>query len=92
MGIGIVGKGAEDFRDCGAIQAASVLDARQYVDIGIFARTHFGAENMGFSTTVWEWYGQDEYKRVLAVGEAQLRPFLEELMVDCGRAVRGVKS
>lgn len=25
---------------------------------------------MGFSTTVWEWYGQDEYKRVLAVGEA----------------------
>ncbi|SCZ55285.1 hypothetical protein SAMN03159355_00065 [Pseudomonas sp. NFPP10] len=47
---------------------------------------------MGFSTTVWEWYGQDEYKRVLAVGEAQLRPFLEELMVDCGRAVRGVKS
>lgn len=55
MGIGIVGKGAEDFRDCGAIQAASVLDARQYVDIGIFARTNFGAENMGFSTTVWEW-------------------------------------
>src|SRR3979490_625503 len=22
---------------------------------------------MGFSTTLWEWYGQDEYKRVLAV-------------------------
>ncbi|WP_259696436.1 hypothetical protein [Pseudomonas brassicacearum] len=25
---------------------------------------------MGFSTTLWEWYGQDEYKRVLAVCEA----------------------
>ncbi|WP_241774732.1 hypothetical protein [Pseudomonas protegens] len=55
MGIGIVGKGAEDFRDCGGIQAASALDARHYVDVGIFARTHFGAENMGFSTTAWEW-------------------------------------
>ncbi|WP_434568825.1 hypothetical protein [Pseudomonas sp. Z3-8] len=25
---------------------------------------------MGFSTTLWEWYGQDEYKRVVAVCEA----------------------
>ncbi|WP_095131804.1 hypothetical protein [Pseudomonas sp. Irchel s3h14] len=25
---------------------------------------------MEFSTTLWEWYGQDEYKRVLAVCEA----------------------
>ncbi|WP_123599215.1 hypothetical protein [Pseudomonas frederiksbergensis] len=25
---------------------------------------------MGFSTTLWEWYGQDDYKRVLAVCEA----------------------
>ncbi len=25
---------------------------------------------MGFSTTLWEWYGQDEYKRILAVCEA----------------------
>lgn len=24
---------------------------------------------MGFSATLWEWYGQDEYKRVLAVCE-----------------------
>ncbi|WP_265533885.1 hypothetical protein [Pseudomonas saponiphila] len=42
---------------------------------------------MRFSTTVWEWYGEDEYKRVLAVGEAQLRAFLEELMADCRRAL-----
>lgn len=25
---------------------------------------------MSFSTTLWEWYGQDEYKRILAVCEA----------------------
>lgn len=25
---------------------------------------------MEFSTTVWEWHGQDEYKRILAVCEA----------------------
>ncbi|WP_225930135.1 hypothetical protein [Pseudomonas botevensis] len=25
---------------------------------------------MGFATTLWEWYGQDEHKRVLAVCEA----------------------
>jgi hypothetical protein len=25
---------------------------------------------MGFSTTLWEWYGQHEYKRILAVCEA----------------------
>lgn len=25
---------------------------------------------MGFSATLWEWYGQDEYKRVLVVCEA----------------------
>jgi hypothetical protein len=32
---------------------------------------------MGFSTALWEWYGQDEYKRVLAVCEAI--PALESL-------------
>ncbi|MEN5092487.1 hypothetical protein ABE458_17525 [Pseudomonas protegens] len=42
MGIGIVIKGAEDFRDCGAIQGASVLDARKDFDAGIFAWMNVG--------------------------------------------------
>lgn len=25
---------------------------------------------MGFATTLWEWYGQGEFKRVIAVCEA----------------------
>lgn len=80
-------KEADDSRVCGTTQAARLPDARKDHDAGIFARTNFGAENMRFSTTVWEWYGEDEYKRVLAVGEAQLRAFLEELMADCRRAL-----
>lgn len=35
---------------------------------------------MGFSTILWEWYGQDEYKRILAVCDAI--PALEFLALN----------
>ncbi|VVP66112.1 hypothetical protein [Pseudomonas fluorescens] len=43
---------------------------------------------MGFSTTLWEWYGQDEYQRVLVVCEAI--PALEFLALTSDKQQRTI--
>ncbi|MPQ71642.1 MULTISPECIES: hypothetical protein [unclassified Pseudomonas] len=43
---------------------------------------------MGFSTTLWEWYGQDEYERVLVLCEAI--PALEFLALTADLQQRAI--